>query len=553
MQWTARLRHSGFSAALVLSVIVAMLAGSLMHTVTRLRMVELRDSLQATNEKSDDLRNVALLSRIALINQRAMAGGREDATQYRQEAESALMTIKQTRSRHRDVSLSDRFALPFLNGLNLALGLPRLRLGKAPEQELVLDLAFQFESLREYGKAVRSYTVYLTDFTLSAEERDFALLHRGFCHAMLNHFDSAVADFAAVEKSSIRRNAETAAKLSEFLKNLQERIRMIEAIRDPARRGELYYEAAAYAKALENFALIEEARRSQRVLFLTARSLEETGQTQKALKIYRDLIKSNPDSPYALNANRRMYLLGTFLGNDEELARESKKNSETVVKDKEFIAAVTHLEKSAAKLHAEAAKEKAAVRAEIAAVERVVLPEEPVLPVKTTPLPTSTNSEEKKMAIPNAAPKKSAPAKVPMPAKSRAAPPSKIIPAAPLDTAPKKAPVNQEQVTAPKRITPTVSKNESVEKLPPEPVVNLRSAQVAEKAEALPPEKKEKLLQKQEEQIDKLTMTDGNIFYGVIYREDESSVWLYSVLGNLELPKSEIAQREKVVGSSAIK
>lgn len=510
MQWTARLRHSGFSAALVLSAIVAMLAGSLLHTVTRLRMVELRDSLQATNEKSDDVRNVALLSRIALINQRAMVGGREDATQYRQEAESALITIQQTRSRHRDVSLADRFALPFLNGLNLALGLSRLRLGKAPEQELVLDLAFQFESLREYGKAVRSYTVYLTDFTLSAEERDFALLHRGFCHAMLNHFDSAVADFAAVEKSSIRRNAETAAKLSEFLKNLQERIRMIEAIQDPARRGELYYEAAAYAKALENFALIEEARRSQRVLFLTARSLEETGQSQKALKIYRDLIKSNPDSPYALNANRRMYLLGTFLGNDEELARESKKNSETVVKDKEFIAAVTHLEKSAAKLHAEVAKEKAAVRAEIAAVERVVLPEEPVLPVK-------------------------------------------VIPTAPLDTTPKKAPVNQEQVTAPKRITPTVAQNEPVEKPPPEPVVNLRSARAAEKAEALPTEKKEKLLQKQEEQIDKLTMTDGNIFYGVIYREDESSVWLYSVLGNLELPKSEIAQREKVVGSSAIK
>ncbi|MFZ5630377.1 MAG: tetratricopeptide repeat protein [Spirochaetota bacterium] len=494
MHWVGRARDTGIVAALIWGSAFAVLAGSLLSTVTRLRMAELRDNLQSANEKSDDLRNVALLSRVALINQRALSGGREDAAQYRQEAESALITIKQTRGRSRQLGLSDRLALPFLNGMNRILGLPRLKLGKTPEQELVLDLAFQFESFREYGKAVRGYTVYLTDFSLSEEEKDFALLHRGFCHAMQNHFESAVADFAAVEGSASRRNAETARRLSQFLKDLRERIRIIESVQDPARRGELYYEAAAYAKALENFAQVEANRRSARIRFLTARSLEETGQSAQALAIYRDLVSSTPDSPYALNANRRMYLLGTFLGHDEKLAEESRKNSETVVKDKEFIAAVTHLEKSASQLHAEAAAEKAAEKSEIAAVEKVVLPETAISPPKP------------------------------------------------------------ETIATPPQTPPQPETAKPVERPTAVPAVpDLRNAGAAQRAESLSVERKEDLIRSQKEKIDKLTMIDGNIFYGVAYRENQDSVWLFTVLGNLELKKADIRAREKVSGSAAIK
>lgn len=494
MRWVGRTLDTGIVAALIWGSAFAVIAGNLLVTVTRLRVAELRDSLQSANEKSDDIRNVALLSRVALIQQRALSGGREDATQYRQEAESALITIKQTRGRSRQLSLADRLALPFLNGMNRILGLPRLRLGKTPEQELVLDLAFQFESFREYGKAEQSYTVYLTDFTLSTEEKDFALLHRGFCHAMQNRFEPAVADFAAVESSTSRRNAETARRLSQFLKDLRERIRVIESVYDPARRGELYYEAAAYAKALENFAQIEEHRRSARIRFLTARSLEETGRASQALAIYRDLVRTDPDSTYALNANRRMYLLGTFLGHDEKLAAESRRNSETIISDKEFIAAVTHLEKSASQLHAEAVAEKVAEQAEIAAVEKAILPETAVTPA----------GQEPKNIPPQAPPK-------------------------------------------------NASQNPAVKPAERPAIADLRNAGTAQRAESLPVERKEQLLRSQPEKIDKLTMIDGNVFYGVAFRENQDSVWLFTVLGNLELKKADIRAREKISGSTAIK
>lgn len=498
IQWVQKARNTGILSAAIMGSSVVVLAATLLTTVTRLRMHELRDSLLQSSEKNEDLRNLTLLSRISLINQRALSGGQEDARSYKQEAESALIAIRQSRAQGRDVPLIDRATVPLLNGFNRLMGLPKLSLGKTPERELVLDLAFQFESYREYAKAIRGYDVYINDFRLSPDETDFALLHRGFCRAMVNEFDAALADFDRVASRTGSRNAEVAQKLATFLKALKARIEFIESVKDPARRGELYYNAAAYLKALENFSRVDAGRQSDKVRFLTARALEETGNRQQALSIYRKLI-SGGASGYAVNANRRMYMLGTFLGSDAELARESKKNSETVVKDKEFIATVSHLEKSATKLHAEVAKQELEQSAELASVHKLVLPEEPV-PVPAPPVVEEKPVEkpaEKPVEKPVPAPK---PAEKPKPAE-----------------------------------------------------INLRNAKNAEKAEKLTEEKKERLIKKQAEKVDKLTMADGNVFYGVIYKEDADHVFLYSVLGNLELEKSNIAKREKVEGSQALK
>lgn len=484
MQLILRARHSGLGSAVALAVAGVVVATTLLTTVTRLRMFELRDNLQASNEKDDDLRNASLLSRLALINQRAFSGSRENINAYRQEAESALIAIRQTQSDGKQATLIDRAALPFLNAFNFVIGLPRLRIGKTPEDERVLDLAFQFESFREYGKAIRGYDVYLSEFKVTREQSDFALLHRGFCHSMIGHNEEALADFHRVAADTASRNAPIAARLVTFLTELNRKIKQIESVQDPARRGELYYEAAAYMKALENFALVDQSRQSERIKFLRARALEETGNTHEAVKIYRNLVQTSSESQFALNANRRMYLLGTFLGNDESLKEESKKNSETVVKDKEFINVFAKLEKSATQLQAEAKKIEAAEADELTATQKLVLPEQPPLSVKTPEPPAAA-------------------------------------------------------VTAQPAVKPAAP--------------NLRSERVAQKAAALDSAKKEDLIKKQEEKIDKLTMADGNVFYGVVFKETDETVFLYSVLGNLELQKSNVAKREKVAAKKALK
>jgi len=482
-----RARSSGFLSAAVLGVVVVLLAVALLTTVSRLRMYELRDSLQAFNEKSDDLRNVSLLSRISLIAGRAFAGQSENAGTYRQEAEGALIAIRQGQARVADVPLTDRAALPVLNVFNFITGLPRLSLGRQSEQEIVLDLAFRFETQREYAKAIHSYEIYLKEFSATAEERDFALLHRGFCRAMLGEFETSLKDFEVVKATASPKALPVAEKLIGFIRALTERIRSIESVSDPARRGELYYNAAAYVKALENFALVDNARQSDKVRFLTARSLEETGRAKEAVSIYRSLVASGQGGNYAVNANRRMYMLGTFFADDKELAKESKKNSETVVRDREFMSTVTHLEKSAVKLHEETAVERKKQDAEIAT--RVAKVEEPV----KTPV----------VAV-----------------------------------------VSQPVADKPR---PAVEKPRVVA----EP--NLRDERVAKRAETLETAKKERLIRKQAQKVDKLTMSDGNVFFGVIYKEDAQNVFLYSVLGNLQLPKSDIRVREKVEGQHALK
>lgn len=479
MDWVKKARATGMLPAAAMGAGAVILATTLLTTVTRLRMYELRDSLQSFNEKSDELRNVTLLSRVSLINQSALSGGRETAASYKQEAESALIAIRQSHAKEREGSPIDRAALPVLNAFNFITGMPRLKLDTTPEREIVLDLAFQFETYREYPKAVKGYDVYLTEFRLSAEEREFALLHRGFCRAMLSEFENALADFDIVAKTPGSKSAWIARKLTDFLTALAAKIRFIESVTDPAKRGELYYNAAAYIKALENFAKVDKDGQTEKIRFLTARALEETGRGKEAIGIYRTLVAAGA-SEYAVNSNRRMYLMGTFLGHDENLAKESKKNSETVVKDKEFMATVTHLEKSAVVLQKEAAVEKAARKSEPTLAQKILTAEEP--------------------------PKVLFPVVVPAP-----------VPAKPKDE------------------------------------VNLRNEKIAKQSEDLAEVKKEQLIKKQQEKVDKLTMVDGNVFYGVVYKETDEMIFLYSVLGNLELEKSNIQKREKVAGKSALK
>lgn len=474
MDWVKKARATGMLPAAAMGVGAVVLATTLLTTVTRLRMYELRDSLQSFNEKSDELRNVTLLSRVSLINQSALSGGRETAASYKQEAESALIAIRQSHAKEMEGSFIDRAALPVLNGFNFITGLPRLKLDTTPEREIVLDLAFQFETYREYPKAVKGYEVYLNEFRLTDEEREFALLHRGFCRAMLSEFESALADFETVAKTPGSKSAWIARKLTDFLTALAAKIRFIESVKDPAKRGELYYNAAAYIKALENFAKVDKDGQTEKIRFLTARALEETGRAKEAVGIYRTLVAAGA-SEYAVNSNRRMYLMGTFLGHDENLAKESKKNSETVVKDKEFMATVTHLEKSAVVLQKEATR-----KSEPTFAQKIVAAE-----------------ESPKVQIPVVTP-------APVPAK-------------------------------------------------PKDEVNLRNEKIAKQSENLTEKKKEQLIKKQQEKVDKLTMTDGNVFYGVVYKETEDMIFLYSVLGNLELEKSNIQKREKVAGKNALK
>lgn len=508
-----RMRKTGIVAVLFVAIVSALAAQSLLSTVTALRMVELRDSLNAASESKTDVRNIALLSRIQLISRSALAGGRENSAAYKAEAETALLAIRGDQS-ERAISWRDRIALPFLNTFNRVLGLPRLKLGKTPAKDLVLDLAYRYESMREYANAQKGYTAYLSGFSLTQDQRDFAALHRGFAEAMLNRFDASLLDFNQVTQSPLVENADTARKLSLFVSALREKIARIEAITDPEKRGILYYEAAAYLKALENFALLGSSSQSAKVRFYMARSYEETGQKNKAIQMYRELVKNDHQSVYAVNANRRMYLLGTFLGNDHSLTEESKSNSKTVVKDTEFIGSISHLEESAKELHREQAE-----RAEES--KSVALKHELVLPPSTPPMKVEQASmPSEKSGSSTEAPKKTEKTKPPVVATPRRELPVKPLP-------------------APKIVKPVDT----------EIVVDLSDENQAEEASDLDATAREKLLKKQKKPIDKITLRDSNTFIGAVYKEDNETVYIYSTMGNLPISKNLIVQREKIVAS----
>jgi TonB family protein len=107
-----------------------------------------------------------------------------------------------------------------------------------------------------------------------------------------------------------------------------------------------YAEAAkSLAKAIANPGTDSVSRIQSRYLY--ARSQEELGQDSDAVLTYRQLMQSSPSSEEAKKANRRLYVLGKFYSNDEELAKSALKKIEQY-QDFKFINSLKSLEVPAA-------------------------------------------------------------------------------------------------------------------------------------------------------------------------------------------------------------
>jgi TonB family protein len=107
-----------------------------------------------------------------------------------------------------------------------------------------------------------------------------------------------------------------------------------------------YAEAAkSLAKAIANPATDSVSRIQSRYLY--GRSQEELGQDSDAVLTYRQLMQGSPASEEAKKANRRLYVLGKFYSNDEELAKAALKKIEQY-QDFKFINSLKSLEVPAA-------------------------------------------------------------------------------------------------------------------------------------------------------------------------------------------------------------
>lgn len=204
----------------------------------------------------------------------------------------------------------------------------RFLMGKNPIREISkkynnssLMLAYYYERNFHFHEAIKHYEEELKIGNLSRSLTAGALLHQGYCHALLSQYKKAKIKYLRIMNDYGNEDiAITASLLLHYLNGFtKEQKRIIENELDSIEKGERLFKLMAYRKSIKILdKMLADSSKTERekIYYILARSNEELGNTETALKKYMELILHSPDSLYAKQANRRMYLIGDNSCND---------------------------------------------------------------------------------------------------------------------------------------------------------------------------------------------------------------------------------------------
>ncbi len=241
-----------------------------------------------------------------------------------------------------DYSLVSIPVIYFINIIRRIIGMPLLEELKEEEVNVNLEAAYYYERNKEYKKAIALYDQILASPVTGRPLKAGVLLHQGFCYSILGEYKKAKIKYLTVIKEyGDISTAVTAAVMLRYLEGFRTEIeRVLATEKDSTEKGEKLYKLIAYRESYEVLKRIEGAApplEQKKIQFFKGRTLEEMGETGRAVEIYQQIIMDDPGSEYASSANRRIYLVGSVNHEGErikKLALENNKliNDETIVK-----------------------------------------------------------------------------------------------------------------------------------------------------------------------------------------------------------------------------
>jgi len=330
---------------LVLLILVGGLA--LMGAVTELRIKELKLAMQDLDDNQGAGRSIGLIVRYNMIKNRMLSKA-EIASDYLNEGEMMAVLSGEFDNKSLRIDYFRFFEKPatvFVNALSFILGDKPIRNFSEDKGNKLIEVAYFFERKRKFKKASKVYEAAIRYFEDDPKNLAYIYLHRGFCLSLTGERIKALIDYDSVIK--LVPNGEmkiTAQKLKNFLTEVQTKLAIVEKLVTSVSKGKAFYDLMAYNKAIETMNEMERNNiRTQKLYFYRGRAYEEIGNTKKALADYRKVISISKYTLLATNANRRIFMLGSYYSSDVSLKKESKKNAvtmhdETFIKKSEVVA-----------------------------------------------------------------------------------------------------------------------------------------------------------------------------------------------------------------------
>jgi len=319
------------------------------EAIIQYRMDEYNRAMETLSQTYNSSHALNMLARFELINQRRNQPEADDAAM-----EMRMQTLASSHLLVDDGNKKENLQTKVIAA---AIGVVEFILGKKKSATAVpklvqadLEAAYFFERSRKYDKAIAIYSSSLDGAGLSNEVSATLVLHRGFCEGLTGDYSKAKGDYdRVISLVPGSEEAHVAAKLRDLTQGLEDQVRLAQASQStPAQAGRQMFLLANYAeaakslaKAIANPGTDSVSRIQSRYLY--GRSQEELGQDSDAVLTYRQLMQGAPNSEEAKKANRRLYVLGKFYSNDEELAKTALKKIEQY-QDFKFINSLKALE-----------------------------------------------------------------------------------------------------------------------------------------------------------------------------------------------------------------
>jgi TonB family protein len=320
--------------------------------IIQYRMDEYNRAMETLSQSYNSSHALNMLARFELINKRRNQPEEDDAAMEMRMQSLASGKLLIEDGKRED--LKSRIIGAAIRTVGIILGKKRVAAAVPKVVQRDLEAAYFFERSRKYDKAIAIYSEGIKDQGLSNDVSATLLLHRGFCYGLTGDYRHAKEDYdrvAALVPES--EEAHVAARLKEMTQGLEDQVALAKSSQStPAQAGKQLFLLANYAeaakslaKAIANPATDSVSRIQSRYLY--GRSQEELGQDSDAVLTYRQLMQGSPASEEAKKANRRLYVLGKFYSNDEELAKAALKKIEQY-QDFKFINSLKSLEVPAA-------------------------------------------------------------------------------------------------------------------------------------------------------------------------------------------------------------
>jgi len=219
-----------------------------------------------------------------------------------------------------------------INFIRYLIGMPPLRMPGSGVETAEIDVAYYYERNRMYHRAIEEYRKIIEKGVNDRALKAGVLLHKGYCYSILGDYNDARRLYLSVIKDYGDINvAVTAALLLRYMEGFRSEIeRVVKSEKDSVEKGEKLYKLIAYRESLEVLNRVEKSvppAEKTHIKYIKGRTLEEIGNTEKAVDVYQEIILEDTSSQYARDANRRIFVVGGLSAANMKVRELAVKNS----------------------------------------------------------------------------------------------------------------------------------------------------------------------------------------------------------------------------------